>query len=150
MKLVYFVLMSFILFIPAVNAAHVVLRNPASITTTVGELTTIQVDIRNGGTSSETYEVTITATEPNAIEITNPSITTTIKPGQSISVFTNIRTLTETSNLLTVQVFYNSVLHASASISVNTKKFSLPEFGLIGFLQIMALSSLLYFVNRRK
>ena len=145
-----FLAVSLILLVQAVNATHQVEYNaPPIITTTVGELTTLQVDIKNAGPTAEYYKITITTTSPNKMEITNPTITTQIlKPGQAISVFSNVRALTENSDPITVQIYRdNDLSHSiSAGISVSTKKFSLPEFGLAGFLQIIAIATIVYFL----
>ena len=153
MKFFYFGILIMILFVQTAYATHQVeTRVPLGIITTVGKLTTLQVDIKNAGSTVEYYSVIITAFPANQIEITNPSITTkNLNPGESISVFSNIRTLTETPIVITIQIFRNGDLsHPStpviSPISVSSKKFSLPEFGLIGFLQIIAVASVLYFL----
>ena len=142
---------SLVLLVQAVNATHQVEYNvPTRITTTVGELTTLQMDIKNAGPTAEYYKITVTTTSPNKMEITNPVITTqTLKPGQAVSVFSNVRTLAESSDPITVQIYRDNDLSHSQSIgiSVSTKKLSLPEFGLIGFLQIIALATIVYFLS---
>jgi len=159
MKFYYFGILIAILLVQTAYATHQVeTRVPLSIVTTVGKLTTLQVDIKNAGSTMEYYSVTITASPANQIEITNPSITTkNLNPGESSSVFSDIRTLTETPIVITIQIFRDGDLsHPSTpsvpAISVSSKKFSLPEFGLIGFLQIIAVASVLYFLfgNRLK
>lgn len=145
-------LISIVLLVQASYASHQVeFRAPTSITTTVGELTTIQVDIKNAGATTEFYKITITATSPNKIEITNPNIDTkNLKPGESTSIFSNIRALTENPDPITIQIFRDSDLShfVPIVISVQSKKFSLPEFGLLGFLQIVGLSTVLYSILR--
>lgn len=145
--------MVFALFLPAAYSSHQVeYRIPSSMTTTVGESTTLQIDIKNSGSTTEYYRVRITSSIPNEIGITNSDITTKLlAPSQSVSVFSNIITLTENDNLLTVQIYRdNDLSHAvSTTVNVKSKKFSLPEFGLIGFIQIIALAGILYFVFRK-
>lgn len=158
MKLHYFVVAMFlVLIVQTVNATHQVeYRVPSSMVTTVGQLTTLQVDIKNNGASTEDFLVKIIASSPNIIEITTPTIDIApLKTGESVSIFSNIRTLTDTPSIvLTIRTYRNSdmsLLHdVSTTVSVSSKKFSLPDFGLFGFLQIMLLASLLYLVNRRK
>lgn len=157
MKLYYAGLIIFIyLFVQAAYASHqndVEVQAPSTIVTTVGKLTTLQVDIRHKGASIEFYQVKITAVPPNKIEITNPSITTkSLKPGETVSIFSNIRTLTESPTVLTIQIFRDNDLSHSVplSMSVISKKFSLPEFGLIGFLQIISIAAIIYFLFESK
>ena len=130
-------------------------RTPTSMITTVGQPATLQLDIKNTGSFSERYQITISASLQNEIEITNPNIRTQIvSPGQSISVSSNIRTLTESDNALTIKIFRDGDSshfqpQPPISISVKSKKFSLPEFGLTGFLQITAIAAILYFVSTK-
>ena len=151
-------IMSLILLVQAVNASHQVeYRAQTRITTTVGELTTLQVDIKNAGSTIEFYQVNFVALPSNGIEITNPSVTTqALNPGQTVSVFTNIRTLTEAPVVLTVQIYpggdLSHFLIPPPTISIASKKYSLPEFGLVGFMQIIAIAAIVYFLfgNRIK
>ena len=143
---------SIFLFINVAYATHQVeYRVPTNMITTVGKFTTLQIDIKNAGLTSEYYLVTITAEPSNQVETTNPSITTkTLNSGESVSVFSNIRTLTDAPARLTIKIYRGTDLShffpdPPISISVQSKKFSLPEFGLTGFLQIMAIASVLYF-----
>lgn len=153
MKLNYFVFIAFLfLFIQTVNASHIIdYRIPTTIVTTVGKLTTVQMDIQNGGASATDYRLILTATLPNEIDITNWDIhTQTLNPGESISIFTNIRTLTESPNVLKISVYPDSLSAGpdvlSLFIIITSKKYSLPEFGLMGFLQIITLSGVAYFL----
>ncbi|MBI1978477.1 MAG: hypothetical protein HYS62_00255 [Candidatus Aenigmarchaeota archaeon] len=142
-------MLSFVLLMHSVNAWPIEYRVPDSITTTVGELTTVQIDIKNSGPSAEHYEILIEATLPNTMKITNDLITTeTVNPGDAVSVFTNIIALTEDNNGIVINVIAVETLDNTMlpTISVISKKFSLPEFGLSGFLQIMILSAAAYFL----
>ena len=133
-------------------ASHQVdFRTPTTIITTVGQLTTLQPDIKNLGASSERFHITISASSPNEIEITNADIhTQTVDPQKGISLFSNIRTLTENDNVLTIKIFRDGDQshfqpQPPISILVKSKKISLPEFGLSGLAQIMVIASVLYF-----
>lgn len=123
---------------------------PSSIVTTVGELTIVQLNIRNIGVSKEYYHIKISAAMPNEMEITNSDITTQfVNPGDSISVYTNIRTLTENNNPLTIRIERDNNpadFKNIPAIPVQSKKFSLPEFELAGFLQIIAIAAVIYFL----
>lgn len=144
----------FLLAQPSLATHQVEYRTPENIATTVGELTTLQIDIKNGGTVPEYYTVTITSAVPNEISITNPSITTpTLNPGESTSIFSNIHTLTESDNTITISIFQKGDMgHAvtAPAIPVKSKKYSLPEFGLAGLAQIIVLSTTAFFFLRRK
>lgn len=142
------VILFLVLFADIAYASHQVeVRYPTSITTTVGELITIQIDLKNKEPSAEAYRIVMKATL-QSMEITNPNINTqTINPGGSVSVFSNIRTLTDAPNVLTIEIFGDTDLSPTKTISiaVQSKKFSLPEFGLPGFIQIVAIASIVYF-----
>ena len=157
MKFHYSIVLIYMLLVQPVSASHQVeYRAPTSITTTVGELTTVQLDIKNAGSTAEYYRINMIASLPNEMEITNPNIITkALNPGESVSVFSNIHTLTESPNALTIEIYRdNDLSHSvSATISVSSKKLSLPEFGLMGFLQIIAGATVIYFLvnqTRRK
>lgn len=148
----YIVSLAFlILFAQTAYASHQVeQRSPESIVTTVGKFTSIQIDIKNSGSTTESYQLSITAASPNEIEITNPAINTQpLSPGETLSLFSNVRTLTENTNILSIKIYRAGDLSHSVdipAISVKSKKFSLPEFGLAGFLQIIALASVALFL----
>jgi len=145
-------LIVFLVLVQAVNASHqaeVDYKVPEGIVTIVGELTNIKIDLINKGPKPYSFQIKLKATLQNEMEITNKDINIqTLSPGQTTSVFSNIRTLTENPNPLTIEIYRdNDFTHSVlTTISVNSKKFSLPEFGLFGFLQIIAIVGVLYFL----
>ena len=141
------ILISLLLIQTAYAILQVSYQAPTKIVTTVGQLTTIQVDIRNTGPTPDSYTVRITATSPNIIYISNPTIVTTLViPTNVTSVRTNIQTLTDDPNVINIQISDLTDTLNIPGISVNSKKFSLPEFGFLGFLQIVILASISYFI----
>ncbi|MBI2547169.1 MAG: hypothetical protein HYW23_01845 [Candidatus Aenigmarchaeota archaeon] len=137
----------FVLVVP-VHATHQIqYRAPDSITSTVGQPTSLQVDIKNAEASPDTYFIYITSLLPNEIQITNNNITTQVlNPGDMVTISTNVRTLTESDNIITFQVYRSgdSSHYIPITIPVKSKKFSLPDFGLAGFLQIAALATVIF------
>lgn len=135
----------------ASHESEVGYRAPETIITTVGKLTTVQIDITNKASSPYSFQINLRADQPNEMEITNSNIDImNVKPGEAVSVFSNIRTLTETSNSIIIEIKRGDDHPITKIISVRSKKFSLSEFGLAGLLQIMAIVGILYFLLIRK
>ena len=151
MKSLY-MLIAFLVLVQAVNASHqaeVDYKVPERVVTTVGELTNIKIDLINKGSRPYSFQIKLKAALQNGMEITNSDINIqSLSPSQTTSVFSNVRTLTENPNLLTIEIYRdNDFTHSvSTGIPVNSKKLSLPEFGLTGFLQIAAIAAVLYFL----
>ncbi len=124
------------------------IRGPDSVTTTVGEFTEVRIDVFNKGSVQDSYTAQITGTPANVVEITNPSLTTqTVSPKQTTQITSNIRALTGDNSVITFTIISVGTSEQLAlPIPVSSKKFSLPEFGLIGFLQIVLLAGIIYFL----
>ncbi len=150
----FYMIAIFLVLIPSVLAVpQVDYRVPSSIVAIVGQLTGLEIDLINKDSIAHYYTVKITGNPANQIDITNPSIiSSSVNPGSLTSVYTNIRTLTEAPNALTVDIYQDSDLSSAvtAMIPVSSKKFSLPDFGMTGLIQIAVLSSLAYFMIGRK
>ncbi|MEM5803086.1 MAG: DUF2341 domain-containing protein [Candidatus Aenigmatarchaeota archaeon] len=124
------------------------IQAPRTIITTVGKQTMLQLSIRNNGVSTDFYTIDLSPASSNSIEISNRRITTdSVEVGKSISVFSNIRTLTEDDNTLTITIVNSDNTQGKTIvIPVKSKKYSLPEFGFLGFLQIIAMAVVVYFL----
>ncbi len=150
MKLPLFAFLIFVclLILPAIAGTNFDVKNPDTIITSVGKLTELKIEIFNKGSVSESYNITISASKPTIIEITNPSITTqSVNPNQFTSVSSNVRTLTEDGNALLITVKSGVTTETSnINISIKSKKISLPEFGLTGLLQIIGIAAIVYFL----
>lgn len=129
-------------------------RAVTTIITAVGQQSELKVDIHNLGAFSDRYSVTFTAAFPNIIDISNSQATTgDVQSDQLTSVSTLIRPLTDGDNIITINVLSindPSLVKPPITVSLRTAKFSLPEFGFFGFLQIMIGAAFLYLVVHRK
>ncbi|MBI2084586.1 MAG: hypothetical protein HYT70_03170 [Candidatus Aenigmarchaeota archaeon] len=125
---------------------------PQTITTTVGELTEARISIYNKGSVEEAYTISYAASSPNFIDITKSAIVTqAVGPKQTIQVSTTIRTLTDDNNVLAITVRSSATAETlNANIPVRSGKYSLPEFGFPGFVQIVFIASILYFLHSRR
>ncbi len=125
------------------------IRTITKIVSTVGEQFELKVEIRNVGASPDKYNIAFTSAFPNIIDISNPTPTTAEVQSEGLaSVSTLIRPLTDGDNVITVNVASNGnpLLYKEITIPLKSAKLSLPEFGLFGFLQIVAIAAVLYFL----
>ena len=129
------------------------IASTSKIITTVGKKAELKVDVVNTGILPDSYTITLAADRPEAVDI-SPSITTTggISLNQIISLFFSVLPVIDTDNRITVTVASNTnpSTFKTLTIDIDTGFYALPEFGLIGFLQIVAIAAIVYFllVNR--
>jgi len=120
------------------------------IVATVGEKFDLKIDVGNKGALKDSYKIDLSG--PATIDISPTTITTqAIDPNQVVSVFSSITPLVDQTGTLTVKVTsLTSGKFVTREIEVSPGLLALPEFGLIGFLQIIAVAAIVYFllVNR--
>ncbi|MBI1978478.1 MAG: hypothetical protein HYS62_00260 [Candidatus Aenigmarchaeota archaeon] len=126
------------------------IRTTDRITTKVGERFDLKIDIVNTGALSDSYRIDISS--PGTMEITPATITTlTIDPNQIVSAFSSVMPLVEEPTTVIVAVTsLTSGKIVTKTIDVTIGLFALPEFGLIGFLQIVAIAAVIYFLLANK
>ncbi|MBI2543415.1 MAG: hypothetical protein HYW24_04485 [Candidatus Aenigmarchaeota archaeon] len=130
------------------------IRAASAITTSVGQDVELKVDIHNKGRLADSYTSSITADNPNGLYVTNPTATTGgVNPDDITSVSSLLTPLTSESNEVTVTVtsVNRPALSRTLTIPVRSELYSLPEFGLFGFIQIIAMAGVIYFwvINRK-
>ncbi len=124
-----------------------------AITATVGEATELRVQITNVGSTSDQYTVTFTSNLPNTVDISNPTITTeTVPSNGNTFASTLLRPLIDGDNIISVTVAStaDSSMSEVVTIPMRSAKFSLPEFGLFGLIQIIILASIVFFVYQKR
>ena len=125
-------------------------RTSGTISTTVGKSVELKVDITNKGLLPDSYDITITP--PSTVDVLPTKITTDkIKKGNIVSAFTFVTPLVSTDGeiIITVQSLTSSKTQ-SLTVQLQPGLYALPEFGLTGFLQIISIAAIVYFllVNR--
>lgn len=125
------------------------MRAAVESTVVLGDAFELKVDIYNKGALSDSYNVSFAARNPLIVYITNPNATTgEVNSGRLTAVPTLITSLVAEENSIIINVTSQNrpELQKIAIVSLNTGKYSLPEFGLFGFIQIIVLSGIVYFL----
>lgn len=121
------------------------------VTTSVGHPFELKIDVANKGKLTDSYRVDLTA--PATIDASPATITTpAVEAGKLVSAFAFVTPLVEQSDKITVKVTsLTSNKVVTKDINVNPGLFALPEFGLTGFLQIIAIAAIVYLIliNRK-
>ena len=130
------------------------IRAADKITTTVGQKIELKVDVANSGTLTDSYTITLSADNAEAIDISPLTVTTgDVSLNKITSMFFSIRPVVDTDNQITVTVSSNANPSTVKTLTIDVAPglYALPEFGLIGFLQIVALAAIVYFllVNKK-
>ncbi len=122
------------------------LNYPPKIVADVGSSFDLKIDISNKGLLRDTYRVDLTGTE--TVSISPESVTTeVVDRSKSVSVFSSITPLVDQSGQLTLKVTsLTSGKVVTKTIELNPKLFILPEFGLLGLIQIIAIATIVYFL----
>lgn len=127
-------------------------ENGYKITTTVGHKFDLKIDVTNKGLLSDSYVMALSG--PATVEISPATITTpTITSGQLVSTFSSITPLIDKTETITLTVTSStSGKVITRTIEISPGLFALPEFGLLGLLQIIIIAAVVYFlfVNRLK
>ncbi|MBI2545106.1 MAG: hypothetical protein HYW22_00705 [Candidatus Aenigmarchaeota archaeon] len=129
-------------------------RTAAAITSNVGKPVYFRVDVGNIGKSEDSYIVSITSSNPNTVNIVPHQVTTgTVAPDDIAFTEFSITSLVDIDSQITVTV--SSVNCAtceieSVNIPVTSGLFSLPEYGIEGFLTIMMAVGVIYFLITNK
>ncbi len=120
---------------------------PVKITAIVGEQFELKIVINNAGFLPDSYSVSIAASPANLFEISNTGVTTpVIQSDQATTVLTLVRPLTDTGDyiIVTVTSVNSPTLTKTVNIPVKIAKYSLPEFGFAGLLQIIVGATIVY------
>jgi len=125
------------------------LMAPSSISATVGDTTHLKVDVGNLGVVTDSYSITLTADDPQAVDISPSSATTgSIPLDKVVNVFFSVTPIIDVPNKITVVVASQAspAITKTLAIDVSPGLFALPEFGLIGFVQIIFVAAIVYFL----
>ncbi len=125
------------------------IRSTSRISSSVGSVIDLRVDVNNKGLLGDAYTVTLAASDPTAVDITPQSRNTGKIPSKQLgSVTSSIRPLVDKTNLITVTVTSDTQPSMSKvfQVELNPSLFVLPEFGLVGFLQIVIIAAIVYFL----
>ena len=125
---------------------------PGNVATTVGKLTTLQINLYNHASQTDSYTVTISSLQDVPFEITSPSIAvSSMGSGSATTVATGIRPLTDDNNRITVTILSTQTNEQEVmSISTTSSKLSLPEFNISGLIQIIGIASIIYYIAFKK
>ena len=129
------------------------IRSVERITGVVGKEIELRVEINNIGVYSDSYTVSFGADLPNIIDISNPTVATgEVQSDELIFISTLIRPLVAVDNVITITVQSNNDpdLFKEIKIPLSSYLFTLPEFGLLGFIQIIAIAGVMYFLVGNK
>jgi len=126
------------------------IRATDKITTTVGHQFDLKIDVANKGKLTDSYKIEVLG--PATVDIAPTTITTTIVgTNKIVSTFSSVTPLVGQSETLTVKVTsLTSGKVVTKNIEISPGLFALPEFGLIGFLQIVAIAAVVYFLLANK
>lgn len=131
---------------PSFTPVDFAITSANEIITTVGDKFDLKIDVTNKGTLADSYRIDFSG--PGTIDISPTTITTpTIGPNQVVSAFSSVTPVVDQTGTLTVKVTsLTSGKFIEKDIQVSPGLFALPEFGLIGFLQIIAIAAIIYFL----
>ena len=126
-------------------------RTVSVITSTVGKPFDLKVDVGNTGTLSDSYRVGFIASPAGLVGVSDATLTTdTTNPNSVASVYTIITPLVNQNSIITVTVTSvncgGSCLSKSVDIPVRAGLFSLPEFDITGFITIMIVAAIVYYL----
>ncbi|MEM7825082.1 MAG: hypothetical protein QXO27_03875, partial [Candidatus Aenigmatarchaeota archaeon] len=123
---------------------------PTLIMATIGTPTEIKVNIKNSGLLQDSYNVSFDLSIPGSAYVNPNKVTTgSITKDNFEDAYTTLTILFDQQNVLIINVSSNtnSSIFKSTSISIKTGSFALPDFHLIGFVQIMLLAVVIFLIK---
>ncbi|MEM5797762.1 MAG: CARDB domain-containing protein [Candidatus Aenigmatarchaeota archaeon] len=125
-------------------------RSAGKIIATVGAPVDLKIDVVNKGLLPDSYRITLSASNPNTISFT-PSITNSrVISSQAVdSAIFSVVSLVDQTNEITVNVKSNTCSDCppkEITINLQPGLLTLPEFSIFGFLQIIAIATIVYFL----
>jgi len=120
---------------------------PTSMNAVVGESQNLQISVKNNGTLSDTYDISVVSTNPTLLDVSNGEQTSQLLGTNDVQQLYSGLTLLATGQTATANVVVSSSaqpsIQFSTPVSVKGTEKSLPEFGVLGLLQIIAAAALL-------
>ncbi|MCX6821121.1 MAG: LamG domain-containing protein [Candidatus Aenigmarchaeota archaeon] len=120
---------------------------PSTMNPTLGEQENLLITIKNNGTLTDTYSVSVTPTNPNLVMVTDGSQTTESLNNNDVQQIYAKLTLLVSRQSTTVNVVVSSVsqpsIQFSVPVSVRGTDKSLPEFDAYGLVQLVLLAAVL-------
>jgi len=120
---------------------------PSTMSPTLGEQENLLITIKNNGTLTDTYSVSVTPTSPNMLTVTGGSQTTESLNNNDIQQMYAKLTLLVSRQSTTANVVVSSVsqpsIQFSVPVSVRGTDRSLPDFDVYGLVQLVLLTAVL-------
>jgi hypothetical protein len=120
---------------------------PSTMSLTLGEQENLLITIKNTGTFTGTYSVSVTPTNPNMLTVAGGSQTTDSLNNNDVQQLYAKLTLLVSRQTTTANVVVSSVsqpaIHFSFPVSVRGTDQSLPEFDVYGLVQLVLLAAVL-------
>jgi hypothetical protein len=122
----------------------------------VGQPTPITIYLQNIGALSDSFTITVVNDNPTWVEVdmTDANSVSNLVQGNSIRLYPKIKVLSSTATAT-----LNFIVTSLTSGDSKTKTFyitetdyflSLPEFSVIGFIEMISLIGIIYFISRQK
>ncbi len=127
------------------------LNVPSAVSMTVGDQTPLEIEVKNLGILTDSYSFDLSSTEPTLLQVSRGQSTISNVPADNMDSKTADMFLLSTQQIVEAELAFSSMTAPEIKITPDKRirvgggMKSLPDFGLLGIVQIIAIAALLLF-----